>query len=74
MNVPEINNLSELSSELVLNLTLDNTEVLPFLEGGLNFQVGVFIEIDTGGQRSGISWKDVSSIENILEHMGRILC
>ena len=33
VNVHEINDFSELSSELVLNLTLDNTEVLPYLEG-----------------------------------------
>lgn len=68
VNLLEINILSELANEVNLNIILDNTEVLPFLEGGLNFQVGVFIEIDTGDHRSGIVWKDISYIEKLLEH------
>lgn len=69
VNLLEINQLSELANEVSLNIILDNTEVLPFLEGGLNFQVGVFIEIDTGDHRSGINWKDITAIEKILEHL-----
>lgn len=69
VNLLEINLLSELANEVSLNIIVDNTEVLPFLEGGLNFQVGVFIEVDTGDHRSGIVWKDIESIEKILSHL-----
>jgi D-serine deaminase-like pyridoxal phosphate-dependent protein len=69
VNLLEINLMSELANEVNLNIILDNTEVLPFLEGGLNFQVGVFIEIDTGDHRSGVAWKDTAQIEKILEHL-----
>lgn len=69
VNLLEMNLLSELANEVSLNVIVDSTEVLPFLEGGLNYQVGVFIEIDTGDHRTGVIWKDTSTIDRILEHL-----
>jgi D-serine deaminase-like pyridoxal phosphate-dependent protein len=69
VNLLEINLLSEFANDVELNIILDNTEVLPFLEGGLNVKIGVFIEVDTGDHRSGILWKDTALIDPILEHL-----
>ena len=71
VNLLEINALLDIGNDVSLNIILDNTEVLPYLEGVLNFQVGVFIEIDTGDHRSGVAWKDTPEIDRILEHLSR---
>jgi len=69
VNLLEMNILSELANEVNLNIILDSTEVLPYLEAGLNYQVGIFIEIDTGDHRSGVIWKDTAAIDKIMEHL-----
>jgi D-serine deaminase-like pyridoxal phosphate-dependent protein len=71
INLLEINMIPEFANDVGLNIILDNTEVLPYLEGGINLPVGVFIEVDTGDHRSGIMWKDTALVDQILDHLSR---
>ena len=71
VNILEIQLISELASEVNLNLLIDSEKVLPVLESNLNSQAGIFIEIDTGHHRTGISWKDHAEIDKALDLLAR---
>lgn len=67
VNPLELGVISELSNEVKLNIQGDNAMILPMIENVISYQTGFFIEIDTGHHRTGLSWKDHSEIERMLE-------
>lgn len=69
VNVLESGLISELASELNLNILGDTSTILPLLENGLTYRVGFFIEIDTGHHRTGVFWKDLAEIDRMLEFL-----
>jgi len=66
LNVLEIQQINELAAKIQLNILLESIDALPFLEKGLSQSVGVFIKIDTGYGRTGITWDNTSKIQNLL--------
>ncbi len=68
VNLLEIGTISELSNEIKLNLLIDNLETLKTIENFLTNNVGIFVEIDTGNHRSGLSLHDLDQIDLIMDH------
>ncbi|MCB2195501.1 MAG: alanine racemase [Bacteroidetes bacterium] len=67
-NIREIDLLNELAEEVQLNITIENTEAVDYLNKKLLFEVGFFIKIDTGYGRTGITFDIFRTIDNILNH------
>lgn len=67
VNILEINQINALAKQIQLNLLVENRESVEFLDKKLTNQVGIFIEIDTGHNRSGISASKFRNIQHILE-------
>jgi len=71
VNPLEILNISELANELQLNIQGDNADILPVVENALNYNVGFYIEVDTGHHRTGVAWKDLAEIDRMLEFLSK---
>lgn len=67
VNVLEIDQINELGNKIKLNLLIENRESIEILSKGIKSQVGVFIEIDTGHNRSGIAANKIRNIQLILD-------
>jgi D-serine deaminase-like pyridoxal phosphate-dependent protein len=67
-NIREIDLLNELAEEVQLNLTIENTEAIDYLNKKLKFEVGFFIKIDTGYGRTGVTFDIFLTIDKILKH------
>lgn len=65
-NIREIELLNYLAEEIQLNLTIENTEAVDFLNEELQHAVGFFIKIDTGYGRTGVSFDVFVTIDKIL--------
>ncbi len=55
VNILEIESINELASKIKLNLLVVNIESISFLTNHLEHSVGIFIKVDTGYHRTGIS-------------------
>jgi len=67
LNIREIDTINSLAEEIQLNITVENTESIEFLKKELKFDVGFFIKIDTGYERTGISFDIFLIIDKILK-------
>jgi D-serine deaminase-like pyridoxal phosphate-dependent protein len=61
-NIKQIDLINRLASEISLNLLVDNPQVVDLLTSKLEFKVKIFIELDSGNNRSGI---DINAIDDI---------
>ena len=66
VNIREIDAINSIAEEIDLNLTIENTDSIDFLIKNLKFTVGVFIKIDTGYKRTGVSFDIFLIIDKIL--------
>ncbi|NIM97096.1 MAG: alanine racemase [candidate division Zixibacteria bacterium] len=64
-NVLEISKINSLADKITLNLLVDSKETLSALETKLQQRVGMWIKIDTGYHRTGISWEDFKAIRSL---------
>ena len=71
VNIAEISEINELAAKIQLNLLIENEESLACLDQFIKFQVGLFIEIDTGHNRTGISQDKTKKIDNLLNRIGK---
>lgn len=67
LNYLEHEKINQLASEITLNLLAVNVESIVQLQKYLKFDVGIFIEIDTGYHRTGIRIQKTDEIDKILE-------
>jgi D-serine deaminase-like pyridoxal phosphate-dependent protein len=65
-NILEIETINRLASQITLNLTIENTESLNYLKTHLRHKVNVFVQIDVGYGRTGISTENTAYIDSIL--------
>jgi len=61
-NPLEISHINEVAAETSLSLLVDNQETLMQLESRLNKKVGIWIKIDVGYHRAGISAESIDEI------------
>ncbi len=66
-NLLEINNINELAGRIKLNLLVDSEQILSILNQQLKYQVGMWIKIDTGYHRTGVSWEDFDTLQSLGE-------
>jgi D-serine deaminase-like pyridoxal phosphate-dependent protein len=66
VNIPEINEINELSSRIRLNLLIENMEGLEALQNQISWHTGVFIKIDTGAHRTGVDAGNFQLIDHLL--------
>jgi D-serine deaminase-like pyridoxal phosphate-dependent protein len=71
VNILETYDINELSNNIQLNLTVESTDPLEYLDTYLTYRVGIFIKIDTGYHRSGIWWEDTEEIDRVLNYLKR---
>jgi D-serine deaminase-like pyridoxal phosphate-dependent protein len=66
-NILEIEAINKLASEITLNLTVENTESVQYLNNRLSHKVNIFIQIDVGYARTGVTAGNTDYIDRILE-------
>jgi len=66
VNMLEIDEINQLTSEIQLNLLLESEETAIFLNEKLTSDCGFFIKIDTGYHRTGISPSNILLIDRVL--------
>lgn len=71
VNIREMESINQLAGRIKLNILLVNPEPVHKLNLKLSHEVGVFVKIDTGYNRTGISADNVKEITQILEHINK---
>lgn len=66
-NLREIERTNRLAGQIRLNLLVESVEAVQFLKRRLRHRVKVFIKIDSGYHRTGISPENSTAIESILQ-------
>ncbi len=69
VNVLEIDMINELSSRLTLNLLVESVEAVEFLNQRVNTSIDLFIKIDVGTHRTGISTDDIPQLKATIERI-----
>lgn len=67
LNINEIDRINILARNSNIHLTLVNMEGIEALNEGLNYKVGIFLEIDTGSKRTGIPHENIEEILRLKE-------
>ncbi len=68
-NIHEAPAANELNNLMTLNILLVSAEIIPVLEKTLEKPLNVFVEIDTGYERTGIDVNDLEAIDLILNEI-----
>ena len=71
LEVDTINDLILSRDKLQLNLLVENTEAMEFLENSISSSVGIYIKIDVGYGRTGIPVHQTDKIDGILKLLKR---
>jgi D-serine deaminase-like pyridoxal phosphate-dependent protein len=66
VNIHEINEINSLAAKIKLNLLVENKETLIQLAKFIKKPIGLFIEIDTGDNRTGIQASKTNQIDSLL--------
>ena len=66
VNILEIETINELAENIQLNLLVESVETITFLKQYLKYEVGFFIKIDVGYNRTGIDPSRIDYIDKIL--------
>ncbi len=70
-NLPEIDNLNSLAREVRLHLLLDSVLLARALDSALGEKVQVWIDVDVGYRRTGISWENFAEILSVARALQR---
>jgi D-serine deaminase-like pyridoxal phosphate-dependent protein len=66
VNILETDKINKLAGNINLNLLVESAEVTEFLSNHLTYVTGIFIKIDTGYHRTGLSSENTAEIDKIL--------
>lgn len=66
-NIHEVESINQLSKDININLLVESEETTRFLTANLKEKSGIFIKIDTGANRTGLSVDDLPEIQKIIE-------
>ena len=69
VNILEIKRISKLASNITLNLLAESEDTLAFLEEHLQSPVNIFLKIDVGYHRTGISPEKRDVIEGLIHRL-----
>lgn len=71
VNILEIEEINKLNERVNLNLLVESVNVVEFLSNNLLDSLNVFVKIDTGYNRSGISFTDTKTIDNVIKKINQ---
>jgi D-serine deaminase-like pyridoxal phosphate-dependent protein len=66
LNILEIDNINRLAAKIKLHVLVENTEAVAFLAEKATNNLGVWMKIDTGSNRTGIDPSNTSLIEMVI--------
>jgi len=66
VNYHQLDEINKLAHDIHLNLLVESPESMEFLSQNLNSEAGVFIEIETGYHRSGISPSRIEGLDKMI--------
>lgn len=69
-NLRQISAINDLAKRINLGILVENLDTVEFLSNHLNAPVDVWIEIDEGSQRSGISWEHPELVSQLAKVIG----
>ena len=67
VNILEINQINSLAKKIKVNLLIENKDMMALLDKFIKVPVGIFIEIDTGHNRTGIMASKTNQIDTLLK-------
>jgi D-serine deaminase-like pyridoxal phosphate-dependent protein len=67
VNIREWGRIDALASKINLNILVENTDAVSFLEKHLSNPVGTYVKIDTGYGRTGIEAENFTAVQSVLE-------
>jgi D-serine deaminase-like pyridoxal phosphate-dependent protein len=67
VNILEIETINRLSENITLNILAESVEAAKFLAQNVKNQIGIFIKIDVGYHRTGLSPDSTQQIDEILD-------
>lgn len=68
-NIKQVKQIDDLTSRIKLTLLLSNAFVAGVLDKELTHDANVYIELDTGGNRSGLKVTKISKIKGLIEQI-----
>jgi len=71
-NILEINRLNEFPNDCTLNIIVDNFEVAELIGNKISRELGIYIKISTGYERSGIENSAIQRIEELIATISRL--
>ncbi len=69
VNILEIKNIKRLAASIKLNVLVENKEAAKVLTEKVLHPLGVYLKIDTGYHRTGISWSKTSAIDSVIKQL-----
>lgn len=69
VNLLEIDNINRLAASIKLNVLVESKEAASALAEKISFSIGIFIEIDTGYNRTGIASSKINVINSVLKRI-----
>lgn len=65
-NILEIDRINALAEKITLNIQVESAETMSFFTDHVHFNLNIFIKIDVGYHRTGVSPNDTETINQIL--------
>jgi len=66
VNILEISTINRIAEKICLNLLVESSETLRYLQQHVCFELGIFIKIDVGYHRTGLSPDAIPEMDQIL--------
>jgi D-serine deaminase-like pyridoxal phosphate-dependent protein len=67
LNLKEVNEIDKLASEIDLNLLVESAYGADFLRKNIDSKAGIFIKIDTGYRRTGLTPVNLDEVKRIIQ-------
>jgi len=71
VNILEIEKINKIAQKITLNLLVESKETVLFLKENLKSRANVWIKIDVGYQRAGISWDNFNAFVPISRELSK---
>jgi D-serine deaminase-like pyridoxal phosphate-dependent protein len=71
VNILEIDTINRLAGNIRLSLLVESVEAVEYLAQHLKSPVSVYVKVDIGFHRTGVSWEDHQTITEILKSINR---
>ncbi|MBG0859059.1 MAG: alanine racemase [Bacteroidales bacterium] len=72
VNILEMETINNLAKRIRLSLLVESVEIVRLLQERLRSDVSVYIKVDVGLHRTGVSWDDHETISEILNEIKRM--